>query len=160
MSHGADPRPGPTVTRPSPGAPHARRPHDARAYGVDLRSLAAVRAAALLHGRQYGLSDGPLHDLVLIANELATNVVRHGGGVGRMWFWRRNGCAYCQVSDGGPGMQDPASAGEKPTDSNALTGRGLWLIRQMSDHVDIDTSNDGTTVTVTVPIDSVASRVD
>ena len=98
--------------------------------------------------------------LYSIANELATNVIRHGGGVGRMWFWRRDGAAYCQVSDGGPGIQDPTSAGEKPTDSNALTGRGLWLVRQMSEHVDIDTSIDGTTVTVTVSIDSVASCVD
>jgi anti-sigma regulatory factor (Ser/Thr protein kinase) len=37
-----------------------------------------------------------------------------------------------------------------PRDPNALTGRGLWLIRQMSHQVHIETDSRGTTVTVTI----------
>jgi anti-sigma regulatory factor (Ser/Thr protein kinase) len=129
------------------------RPDTAAGYAVDLPALVALRHAVTRHGQQLGLAEGRLNDLVLIANELATNVVRHGGGVGRMWLWRRDGCVYCQVVDRGPGMSDPSHAGEKPNDPNALTGRGLWLIRQMSHQVHIDTTAQGTTVTVTIPIE-------
>jgi anti-sigma regulatory factor (Ser/Thr protein kinase) len=126
------------------------RPYGAPGYAVNLASLAQLRHAVIRHGQQFGLAEGPLNDLVLIANELATNVVRHGGGVGRMWLWHLNGCVYCQVSDRGPGMVDPNHAGERPHDPNALTGRGLWLIRQMSHQVHIETDAHGTTVTVTI----------
>jgi anti-sigma regulatory factor (Ser/Thr protein kinase) len=126
------------------------RPDSARGYAVDLPALAQLRNAIARHGQQYGLGDGPLNDLVLVANELATNVVRHGGGVGRMWLWHLDGCVYCQVTDRGPGLRDADHAGEKPLDPNALTGRGLWLIRQMSHRVHIETDAHGTTVTVTI----------
>lgn len=126
------------------------RPHDAQGLAVDLPALARLRQAVTREGQRFGLSEGPLNDLVLIANELATNVVRHGGGVGRMWLWHLDGCVYCQVADRGPGLRDLLLAGERPNDPNALTGRGLWLIRQMSHRVHIETGSDGTTVTVTV----------
>jgi anti-sigma regulatory factor (Ser/Thr protein kinase) len=148
----------PTRDRPNGGAPiHIStddsgivRPDSARGYPVDLPALAQLRSAVTYHGRQFGLGEGPLNDLVLIANELATNVVRHGGGVGRMWLWRLDGCVYCQVTDRGPGLRDADHAGEKPGDPNALTGRGLWLIRQMSHQVHIETDAHGTTVTITI----------
>lgn len=134
----------------STGGSGIGRPDDAAAYAVDLPALAQLRHAVTRHGQQFGLAEGPLGDFVLIANELATNVVRHGGGVGRMWLWHLDGCVYCQVADRGPGMRDPHNAGHKPSDPNALTGRGLWLIRQMSNQVHIETDGRGTTVTVTI----------
>jgi anti-sigma regulatory factor (Ser/Thr protein kinase) len=131
---------------------HIAHPTDARSYPVELSSLAGLRAAAAVEGRRYGLAGRPLNDLVLVANELATNAVRHGGGTGWMWLWCRDGCVYCQVSDHGDGMRDPIHAGERASSTNALTGRGLWLVRQMSDRLDIDSSNGGTTVTVAIPV--------
>ena len=152
-SGGADGAPVHTSSDGS-GIERIERPDDAPAYAVDLTSLASLRSAVTRHGREFGLADGPLNDLVLIANELATNVVRHGGGAGRMWLWATDGCVFCAVSDRGPGMRDAGQAGEKPSDTNALTGRGLWLIRRMSEAVHIDTSVRGTTVTVTVPVNA------
>lgn len=146
-------RQGAASIRISVGASTVRRPDSAHGYAVDLPALAQLRHAVTRHGQQFGLADGPLNDLILIANELATNVVRHGGGVGRMWLWHVDGCVYCQVADRGPGLRDPHDAGHKPSDPNALTGRGLWLIRQMSHQVQIDTNAQGTTVTVTIPTD-------
>jgi anti-sigma regulatory factor (Ser/Thr protein kinase) len=137
----------------STGSHDIVRPDSATGYAVDLPALVALRNAVTQHGQQLGLAEAQLNDLVLVANELATNVVRHGGGVGRMWLWRFDGCVYCQVVDRGPGMSDPSHAGQKPNDPNALTGRGLWLIRQMSRQVHIDTTAQGTTITVTIPIE-------
>ena len=136
----------------SAGGSSAVRPDGAHGYAVDLPALAQLRHAVTRHGEQFGLDDGPLNDLVLIANELATNVVRHGGGAGRMWLWQLDGCVYCQVTDRGTGMRHADDVGQKPTDPNALTGRGLWLIRQMSRQVQIETNAQGTTVTVTIPV--------
>ncbi|HEY7173967.1 MAG TPA: ATP-binding protein [Micromonosporaceae bacterium] len=150
--------PAPVVTGADGRAGHIRHPADAHGYPIDLASLAGVRAAAVSDGLGYGLPDGPLNDLVLIANELATNAVRHGGGSGRMWLWCGDGRVYCQVVDQGSGMSDPDHAGEKPTDRNALTGRGLWLIRQMAERIDIDTGMDGTTVTVAIPLNPLSKR--
>jgi len=127
------------------------RPDGVRPYAVDLQSLGTIRQTVAMHARRFGLADGPANDLVLVANELATNVVRHGGGKGELWLWRRNGCVYCQVGDHGPGIRDGNRAGYNLSDPNAVTGRGLWLIRQMTSHVAIDTGTDGTTVTVSVP---------
>jgi anti-sigma regulatory factor (Ser/Thr protein kinase) len=134
----------------SSGNPGIVRPDAAQGYAVDLAALEELRHAVIRDGQRFGLTEGPLNDLVLIANELATNVVRHGGGVGRMWLWHLDGCVYCQVTDGGPGMHGAHRAGEKPRDPNALTGRGLWLIRQMSHRVHVETNAHGTTVTVTI----------
>ena len=134
----------------SAGASRIERPQDAYGYAVDLPALTQLRHAVTRHAQQFGLAEGPRNDLVLIANELATNVVRHGGGVGRMWLWHLDGCVFCQVADRGPGMRDPNHAGDNPGDPNALTGRGLWLIRQMSHQVHIETDGHGTTVTVTI----------
>ena len=173
MTRGGDDTRGPHVNGPPAGSaassPSARgqapiqistgsleimRPDSEAGYAVDLPALVALRHAVTRQGQQLGVAEGQLNDLVLIANELATNVVRHGGGVGRMWLWRFDGCVYCQVVDRGPGMSDPSNAGQKPDDPNALTGRGLWLIRQMSHQVHIDTTALGTTVTVTIPVDA------
>jgi len=134
---------------------HGQIPHPtgARSYPVALSTLASVRAAAASEGQRYGLAGRPLNDLVLVANELATNAVRHGGGSGLMWLWCDDGCVYCQVRDQGAGMHDPMHAGERASSTNALTGRGLWLVRQMSDRLDIDSDGGGTTVTVAIPVD-------
>ena len=71
-------------------------------------------------------------DLVLIANELATNVIRHGGGRGKMWLWCDDRGATCQVSDWGGGMPEPERAGTILADPESVEGRGLWLVRRMS----------------------------
>jgi anti-sigma regulatory factor (Ser/Thr protein kinase) len=117
-----------------------------------MASLAAVREAADREGRRNGLTASAIDDLVLAANELATNVVRHGGGAGRMWLWRANGRVFCQVIDDGPGMPDADHCGEEPPGPSAVAGRGLWMIRRFTDAMDIETGPTGTTVTVAVAI--------
>lgn len=81
-------------------------------------------------------------DLVLVAHELATNVVRHGGGKGRLRLWRDGRKIVCRVSDSGPGLQCKI-----PEPSPRVPGgRGLWIARRLAD-VRIDTGPTGTVVT-------------
>jgi anti-sigma regulatory factor (Ser/Thr protein kinase) len=128
------------------------RPADAAVYQVDLAALGMIRRAVAQHGRDQGMAEQPLQDLVLIVNELASNVVTHGGGTGTLALWYADGFMHCQVSDDGPGMPDPVGVGTVATDPDTITGRGLWLIRQMSDQLEINSCPQGTTVTVAVSV--------
>jgi anti-sigma regulatory factor (Ser/Thr protein kinase) len=80
-------------------------------------------------------------DAVLVAHELATNVIRHGGGFGRLRMWRESGRIVCRVSDCGPGM--PALVAEPET--RRPGGRGLWIARRLAD-VRIESGPSGTVV--------------
>jgi anti-sigma regulatory factor (Ser/Thr protein kinase) len=84
--------------------------------------------------------------LIVVANELATNAVIHGGGAGRLRLWR--GCEHvvCEVQDCGPGIASPASTANEPPEQLAASGRGLWLVRQLADGVEIDGGPGGATV--------------
>lgn len=131
------------------GAP----PAEVGPISVDIGSLAQLRSIATDHGRECGMSDTAVGDLIMVANELATNAVRHGGGTGQMSFWRQDRLLYCQVSDRGPGMINPSSAGAERIELTSLTGRGIWLIRQVADQMRIDAGTHGTTITVALAID-------
>jgi anti-sigma regulatory factor (Ser/Thr protein kinase) len=115
---------------------------------VEAGSLSLLREAVARFARRCGLSGTAVRDFVLVANELATNVIIHGGGIGRMWLWCRGGAVYCQVSDQGGGMTRPESAGTTAREPAATGGRGLWLIRQLCQRLYIATDATGTTVTV------------
>jgi anti-sigma regulatory factor (Ser/Thr protein kinase) len=118
---------------------------------IDIGSLAAARQAVERFARAHGLAGEGLSDLVLAANELAINAVRHGGGRGTMRIWYDGESVWCQVRDEGPGMPDAiASRGRTPDPPShtALEGRGLWLVRSMTATTIIETGPEGTTVTI------------
>lgn len=97
----------------------------------------AIRAAA---------TEEQVEALVVVANELATNAVIHGGGEGRLRLWRGLEHVVCEVVDSGPGIAAPATAGIERPDQLAASGRGLWLARHLADRVDIQTGSAGTAV--------------
>ena len=108
----------------------------------DRSGLAGLRAAVAAHAEELGAGER-LGDVVLVAHELATNVVRHGGGQGRLRLWSANGHIVCRVSDSGPGLIDPGPEEPSP---RQMGGRGLLIARRMAT-VRIVTGPDGTTVT-------------
>ncbi|MEV4539679.1 ATP-binding protein [Asanoa sp. NPDC049518] len=86
-------------------------------------------------------------DFVLAVNEIMANVVRHGGGTGRLRLWR-DGDLVCQVTDNGPGFDvDPILNGERPRPA-PTGGMGLWLVRQTTDKLTIQTGSTGTTIRI------------
>jgi anti-sigma regulatory factor (Ser/Thr protein kinase) len=86
-------------------------------------------------------------DVVLVAHELATNVIRHGGGFGRLRMWRERGRIVFRVSDSGPGM--PGAVREP--ESRRPGGRGLWIARRLAD-LRIDSGPSGTVVVAAMPL--------
>jgi anti-sigma regulatory factor (Ser/Thr protein kinase) len=134
------------------------RPHrdhegpDGHSYPVRLAGLAQLRDRVAEHARRCGLPTARISDFVLVANELTSNVIRHGGGMGRLRLWHDAAAVYCEVTDFGPGLSDPDQAGHSPSRPEAMSGRGLWIIRQLSDEVRIDSGPQGTRVTVAVAL--------
>jgi anti-sigma regulatory factor (Ser/Thr protein kinase) len=132
------------------GRPDLRTPDDPGGLAVALGSLGDLRDAVARRARGCGLPEDTVSDLIFVANELATNVVRHGGGTGRLRLWCAPGAMYCEVSDHGSGMAKPEQAGIVPLDPLSSTGRGLWLVRRICPVMQIDSGPRGTTVTVAV----------
>ncbi|HEX3337496.1 MAG TPA: sensor histidine kinase [Jatrophihabitans sp.] len=99
-----------------------------------------VRAAAT----RYGLTADRVDDLVLAANEIVTNSLRHGGGHCHVAVWLESESAVCEVRDGGQ-ITDPLIGRFAPSPS-ATSGRGLWLANHLCDLVQLRSSAAGTVV--------------
>jgi anti-sigma regulatory factor (Ser/Thr protein kinase) len=118
-------------------------------------NLFALRNAVSAHGAALGLSAQRVADLVLLAHELASNAVRHGGATSsvpgrlRLWATPDPPAVVCEVSDAGSGFTDPDRAGIDPVAVTAGDGRGLWIVRQVADLVDIVAGPSGTRITAT-----------
>ena len=65
-------------------------------------------------------------EMLLAATEIATNALRHGAGIKDIRVGQAHGRLVCEITDPGPGFDDPA-AGYAP---RADVGSGLWIARQ------------------------------
>ena len=118
------------------------RVDDVRDY-IGLRHAVAERLAGL------GGDPDALEDLHLAIDEMSSNAVRHGGPPVRLRLWASADRVVCTISDGGAGMDDPfAGYGPAHGDDLSRGGMGLWLARQLCDHVDV-VDDGGLTVRLT-----------
>lgn len=118
----------------------------------DEDGLYAMRATVAAHAANLGAGPVLVEQMLIVASELATNAIRHGGGSGRLRVWREHAWLHVEVSDRGPGMADP-TAGSRPPDQTATEGRGLWICRQLVTDLQVATGPRGTTVTAVVGLD-------
>jgi len=117
----------------------------------DIDGLVVLRNTVAAHASQFGLPYERIQDLVLVVHELATNAVRHGGGRGEMRLWQDDtGDIVCRISDAGTVGNKLHAQGFGPPAPHVAGGRGLWLVRQFADEVDIQSGPDGTHVMITV----------
>lgn len=113
----------------------------------DLDGLVALRSAVAAHADRLGLPAGRIPELVLVAHELASNAVRHGGGTGRVRIWRDDDTVVCEISDTGPGLPAPPSDDYGRPAVDALGGRGLWLAFHLCDEFTVKSGGSGTVAT-------------
>lgn len=107
-------------------------------------SIAVVREAVRTFAEGIELDRGSTDDAVLSAHELASNVVGHGSGSGTLRVWFENGSLVCEVCDRGR-ILDPLAGRRRPA-AESLRGRGLWFVNQVSDLVQLRSSETGTSV--------------
>jgi anti-sigma regulatory factor (Ser/Thr protein kinase) len=108
--------------------------------------LGRLRHTLTAWAREQRLAAAPTEELVLAVNELATNSIRYGGGEGKLLLWRETDTLVCEIRDAGH-IDDPLIGRSRPA-PNQHTGRGLWLVHQLCDLVQIHSSPAGTAVRV------------
>jgi anti-sigma regulatory factor (Ser/Thr protein kinase) len=107
-------------------------------------SLSVLRRRVVAHAAEAGASPARAGDLALAVTELATNSLRHGGGRGTLRIWSSDGALVCEVADHGV-IVDPMVGRRRPRERQ-LGGRGLWLVNQLCDLVQIRSNGAGSTV--------------
>jgi anti-sigma regulatory factor (Ser/Thr protein kinase) len=133
------------VAAPLADEPLPKPPEDAVVIEFSAADLASVRRFATQHAVAAGL-ERRAADLALAASELATNSVLHADGEGALRLWREDRALVIQVSD--RGHLDDLLVGRRRPARRQLAGRGLWLVNQVSDLVQIRSNPSGTTVRI------------
>jgi anti-sigma regulatory factor (Ser/Thr protein kinase) len=91
-----------------------------------------------------------LDDFLLAVDEMTSNALRHGGAPVSLSLWIEADRIVCTIGDRGPGWDDPfAGYGPAHGDDLSRGGMGLWLARQLCDHVDIRQDGEGVRVRLT-----------
>jgi anti-sigma regulatory factor (Ser/Thr protein kinase) len=119
---------------------------DVRELTFTAADLGDLRRSLSEWARSQRLDVERSEELVLAVNELTTNSVRHGGGGGRLRMWRDGETLLCEVQDSGH-IEQPLLAHSLPA-QDARSGRGLWLVDQLCDLVEIRSAPGETIVRV------------
>jgi anti-sigma regulatory factor (Ser/Thr protein kinase) len=125
-------------------SPLGSPPADARTVPVSRDDLREVRSLIRGFATQAGLPTQRTQDLVLAANEIATNTVAHTDGDGVLSMWRDDEGVVCELRDTGH-ITDPF-VGRRLPDQTADHGRGIWMANQLCDLVQLRSTPAGTTV--------------
>ncbi|MEU9146064.1 sensor histidine kinase [Streptomyces sp. NPDC048349] len=106
--------------------------------------LGEVRDHADAWARGTALSAARRGDLVLALSEAAANSLAHGGGTGtlRLWSSATGTGIVAEIRDGGR-LADPLAGRRRPSLASVNGGRGLWMIHQLCDLVEIRASDSG-----------------
>jgi anti-sigma regulatory factor (Ser/Thr protein kinase) len=108
--------------------------------------IPATRRTVAQYARRVGLSDEQVEVLELAASELATNSIRHGGGTGTVAMWLEPGAAVVEFSDSGR-VTDPLTGRLMPS-LEQEGGRGVYLVNQLCDLVQLRSSDEGTVIRI------------
>ena len=97
-----------------------------------------------------GLELGRLDDLILAVNEAASNAVLHGDGTCQVRVWCDGGRIVSEVMTASS-IEDPLAGLRRP-EPDAIGGRGLWLIDEICDLVEVRSGPEGASVRMHVAL--------
>jgi anti-sigma regulatory factor (Ser/Thr protein kinase) len=115
--------------------------------------LAGVRDFTATRARRAGFPPRRVGDLVIAVGELAANTFAHSSGPGTLTLWATGSEPICQVNDTG-GITDPLAGRLRPDPAKAGGGRGLWVVQQVCDLVQIRTSPAGNAIRLYMHLNS------
>ncbi len=108
--------------------------------------------------RKYKTEDSVIADIAISVSELVNNAVTHGqkannGMAVTVAIDYQNNKIKISVTDNGGGF-NPDELDDPLADENLLkeVGRGLFIVRSLMDSVDIETTDHGTTISITKTI--------
>ncbi|WP_113701025.1 sensor histidine kinase [Nonomuraea lactucae] len=94
------------------------------------------------YARAAGMERDLIASLVLSVSEIAANSVEHGAGHGLIRMWVNGRELVCEIAEPGGALDDPLP-GYIPPEPESSRGYGLWISRQLCDHVELR-AEDGT----------------
>ena len=109
--------------------------------------LAVLIGVTVPEALRAGLSPGRANDLVIAVAELAANTLIHTSGPGTLTIWLTDDELVCPVQDQGQ-ITDLQAGMLRPAPDAPGGGRGLWVVYQVCDQVEISTGQAGTAVRV------------
>ncbi|MEV6608153.1 sensor histidine kinase [Kutzneria sp. NPDC051319] len=104
----------------------------------DLDSVTGVRENAAGKARRFGLDADSVERFTLAVHEVMVNSVDHGGGGGMVRLWTEDDDLVCEVRDEGV-ITDPFVGRRRPTLAQPR-GRGMWMVNQLCDLVQVRSS--------------------
>ena len=114
-------------------------------FGTEPGELGIVRGIVWQYAVRAGLNRLGVDSLTVAVNEVATNSQLHGGGRGVLRLWTQDGSVICEVSDAGRISGSPLLGRMFPP-MEQRSGRGLWLVNQLCDLVQIRSTAGGTVI--------------
>jgi anti-sigma regulatory factor (Ser/Thr protein kinase) len=133
-------------------APLTPAPAGADEQPVSRSTLREARDAVRRNARAAGLPEHRADDRVVAVSELVSNTIRHAGGSGVLCSWRTPEAAVHEVRDAGA-IRDPL-VGRRRVPVDEEGGRGLWLVHQLCDLVEVRSDDSGTIVRVQMRLDA------
>jgi|GEM_PF-2250757 len=117
-------------------------------------SIHSILNAALNRAKSIGMKENSLSELEVIVKELVTNVITHGGNIGKVIISHhhedKSDVLLLDVIDSGPGFSNFDKALEDGYSSSGSMGGGLPSIRRFSERVElINSSPKGSHIRVT-----------
>jgi serine/threonine-protein kinase RsbW len=120
---------------------------------VTLGNIAELRTHVLRLAARAGLRPERAEAFALAVNETVANAIQHAGGSGELAVVRDDERRLiAEVSDDGPGI--PCSVTITMPPAEAEGGRGLWLARELADHLEVRRGSGGTTVRLEMSLQS------
>jgi anti-sigma regulatory factor (Ser/Thr protein kinase) len=152
VAHGAGRRASPSYADPglvygAADQPLPAPPPGTPAFPFDRQDVPALLRFVWNHASAAGLRPDRIRDLLHAVSEIASNTVVHtaSGGMLRIWKDRRQGSLICELHDSGR-IDDPLAGRRHPLSADASRGRGLWLVNQCCDLVELRSDEGGTVI--------------
>jgi anti-sigma regulatory factor (Ser/Thr protein kinase) len=106
--------------------------------------LAAFRRRVRKAAGDARLRGERLEDFIVAVNEAASNTLLHAAASGRARIWQDADHVVCEIADRGR-LVDPL-AGRRRPDPSWPSGRGLWIVNQLCDFVELHAGPSATTL--------------
>ena len=132
--------------RAIPGPDPLPAPERAEELELTAGRLSSMREHVARRAREAGLGEGRTADLVLAISELAANSLRYARDRATLRTWQDHGTLVCEVADHGH-IADPL-AGRSLPGPDEPDGRGLYLVNQLCDLVQLRSSPEGSVIRV------------
>jgi anti-sigma regulatory factor (Ser/Thr protein kinase) len=104
--------------------------------------LAALRRFVRTHAAAAGLDEERTANVLVAANEAASNTLLHGGRDGVARIWHDGDHMICEIADSG--RIDDLLAGRRVPDDRQTSGRGLWLVNRLCDFAEVRSGPEAT----------------